>query len=320
MSLKKLCDEHGITMTYSAPRSPNQNGIAERTKRTLKEAVRSNLEQFNSAQRQRPPSTPMRPAPLGYWDVALEAAVYVKNKMVSTVTSLIPEEVITGRPVDISGIRPFGCTTYVLDPSPASSLSSKAITTILIGFQDNHTYKCFDITNQTRISRDVRFDESSVLRRSADLDKVSQEINNIFGPAPDAQDDDDEELEDLEPEQEELEQQDEAPAAVNPRDASEDESATDDEAAPVAQPAPRRGTRDRRESPSSIAYWQSVRRQQALHTLQQETIDEEDEEDLAAMLTLEANAAPTPDQAWNDEKWRASMQREIDSQTKNGTW
>jgi transposase InsO family protein len=322
-SLKKLCDELGITMTSSAPRSPNQNGIAERTIRTLKEAVRSNLEQFNnSAQRQRPPSTPMRPAPLGYWDVALEAAVYVKNKMVSTVTSLIPEEVITGRPIDISGIRPFGCTTYVLNPSPASSLSSKAITTILIGFQDNHTYKCFDITNnQTRISRDVRFDESSVLRRSADLDTINQEINNLFGPAIDAQDED-EELEDLEPEQEEVhQQQDQAPPVANPRDASEDESATDDdEAAPVARPAPRRGARVRRESPSSIAYWKSLRGQQALLTLQQETIEEEEEEDSAALLTLEANAAPTPDEAWKDEKWKASMQREIDSQTKNGTW
>lgn len=319
VSLKKLCDELGITMTSSAPRSPNQNGIAERTIRTLKEAVRSNLEQFNnSAQRQRPPSTPMRPAPLGYWDVALEAAVYVKNKMVSTVTSLIPEEVITGRSVDISGIRPFGCTTYVLNPFPASSLSSKAITTILIGFQDNHTYKCFDITtNQTRISRDVRFDESSVLRRSADLDTINQEINNFFGPAIDAEDDD-EELEDSELEQEELhEQQDQAPPAVNPRDASENESATDDDE--EDRPAPRRGTRARRESPSSIAYWQSVRRQQALLALQQETIDEE-EADLVAMLTLEANAAPTPDEAWKDEKWKASMQREIDSQIKNGTW
>ena len=62
-----------------------------------------------------------------------------------------------------------------------------------------------------------------------------------------------------------------------------------------------------------------MRRQQALLALQQETIDEE-ETDLVAMLTLEANAAPTPDEAWKDEKWKASMQREIDSQIKNGTW
>ena len=45
-SMKNFFDEKGITHTFSAPRTPQQNGVVERKNRTLIEAARTMLEEF----------------------------------------------------------------------------------------------------------------------------------------------------------------------------------------------------------------------------------------------------------------------------------
>jgi transposase InsO family protein len=43
-TLREFCEEKGITQTFSAPRTPQQNGVVERKNRTLIEAARTMLE------------------------------------------------------------------------------------------------------------------------------------------------------------------------------------------------------------------------------------------------------------------------------------
>ena len=43
--MKEFCSEKGITHTFSAPRTPQQNGVVERKNRTLMEAARTMLEE-----------------------------------------------------------------------------------------------------------------------------------------------------------------------------------------------------------------------------------------------------------------------------------
>ena len=43
--MKEFCSEKGITHTFSAPRTPQQNGVVERKNRTLIEAARTMLEE-----------------------------------------------------------------------------------------------------------------------------------------------------------------------------------------------------------------------------------------------------------------------------------
>ena len=43
--MKELCNEKGITHTFSAPRTPQQNGVVERKNRTLIEAARTMFEE-----------------------------------------------------------------------------------------------------------------------------------------------------------------------------------------------------------------------------------------------------------------------------------
>ena len=45
LSMKNICDEKGITHTFSAPRTPQHNGVVERKNMTLIEAARTMLEE-----------------------------------------------------------------------------------------------------------------------------------------------------------------------------------------------------------------------------------------------------------------------------------
>jgi transposase InsO family protein len=47
---KELCDKHGIKREYTIPRTPQQNGVVERKKRTVQEMVRSMMNENNIGQ------------------------------------------------------------------------------------------------------------------------------------------------------------------------------------------------------------------------------------------------------------------------------
>jgi hypothetical protein len=334
-SIRTDCDANQITITTSAPHSPNQNGIAERFIGTLKTAMRAYLEQLNNSTKRQRQVVHNRPAPVAHWDYALEAAAFVKNKMVSSSTQRIPEEVITGRPVDVQGIRPFGCTAYVQNPSPASSIASKAFTTVLVGFNDNHVYKCLDIfSNQTRISRNVIFDETSILTLPATPEqqkedaKFRQQMELHFEQVQlNSQDQSESESTKTQAQPEFspaqasalIPEQAISPSATTPVPAAALKQATSPASAPIAEtedsifddekPQVRRGTRIRHMTLKGNEYQESLQNQ-ALKEIA----------NYKAMLTTKKTAVPSEDEAWEDENWRASMEKEMESQRQNGTW
>ena len=64
-TMKNFCDEKGITHTFSAPRTPQQNGVVERKNRTLIEAARTMLEESK--------------LPTYFWAEAINTACYTQN-------------------------------------------------------------------------------------------------------------------------------------------------------------------------------------------------------------------------------------------------
>ena len=62
---KELCEEKGIQRQLTIPRSPQQNGVAERRNRTLLDMVRSMMAQAN--------------LPISFWGDALLSATYILN-------------------------------------------------------------------------------------------------------------------------------------------------------------------------------------------------------------------------------------------------
>ena len=97
---------------YSGVGAHHQNGVAERSIRTVSESARSML--IHSALHW-PDETD-----ISLWPFAMNYAVYIYNRLPQTTSALSPIEIFTGGRVDKSWVnrsRVFGCPAYVLDPT-----------------------------------------------------------------------------------------------------------------------------------------------------------------------------------------------------------
>ena len=92
--------EHGILSQFSAPGTPQQNGVAKRRNRTLLDMVRSKMS--------------LSTLPLSFWGYALEIAAYILNMVPSKSVPKTPMDMWTGRKLILSYIRKWGCPAYVL--------------------------------------------------------------------------------------------------------------------------------------------------------------------------------------------------------------
>ena len=96
MYLKK----EGIRHEFTVPKTPQQNGVAERMNRTFVEAVRSML---SDAQ-----------LPKKFWAEALSTAVYLRNRSPTiAVQGKTPFEAWAKEKPDVDHLRAFGCLCYV---------------------------------------------------------------------------------------------------------------------------------------------------------------------------------------------------------------
>ena len=91
--------KEGIKHELTVPRSPEQNGVAERSNRTLMEAVRAML--FGSHLPQR------------FWAEALTAAVYLRNRSPTKCNEgSTPHEALMSVKPKVNHLRVFGCVAY----------------------------------------------------------------------------------------------------------------------------------------------------------------------------------------------------------------
>nr|GFA92514.1 putative ribonuclease H-like domain-containing protein [Tanacetum cinerariifolium] len=98
--LNQFCGLKGIKREFSVPRTPQQNGIAERKNRTLIEATRTLL------------ADSLLPIP--FWAKAVNTACYVQTKVLVTKPhNKTPYELLHGRLPSIGFMRPFGCPVTI---------------------------------------------------------------------------------------------------------------------------------------------------------------------------------------------------------------
>nr|GEX15518.1 hypothetical protein [Tanacetum cinerariifolium] len=101
-NLNQFCELKGIKREFSVPRTPQQNGIAERKNRTLIEAARTLL------------ADSLLPIP--FLDEAVNTACYVQNRVLVTKPhNKTPYELLHGRLPSIGFMRPFGCPVTILN-------------------------------------------------------------------------------------------------------------------------------------------------------------------------------------------------------------
>nr|GEV43076.1 hypothetical protein [Tanacetum cinerariifolium] len=100
--LNQFCGIKGIKREFSVPRTPQQNGIAERKNKTLIEAARTML------------ADSLLPIP--FWAEAVNTACFVQNRVLVTKPhNKTSYELLHGRTPSIGFMRPFGCPVTILN-------------------------------------------------------------------------------------------------------------------------------------------------------------------------------------------------------------
>ena len=116
-----FCAQNGIVHQTTAPYTPQQNGVAERKNRTLKEMINSML---NSSG-----------LPHNLWGEALLTANFILNRIPFKNSNKSPYEVWKGRLPSYKMIKIWGCLAKVLIPLPKrTKLGPKTIDCVFIGF------------------------------------------------------------------------------------------------------------------------------------------------------------------------------------------
>lgn len=185
-------DRCGIVHQTSNTYTPQQNGLAERTIRTITEKARCMLYDADFDKT--------------YWSEAMNTATYIKNRSVSRVLSgKSPVEMWTGLKPNVSHFRIFGAKAMVHTPKEKRlKLDPKSKAYRLVGYCENTKgYRLIDPTTNTVIkSRDVVFFENSSMKSESkesgrlndcvvlDFDAVvNPEVNDEHGDPNDNEDD-----------------------------------------------------------------------------------------------------------------------------------
>lgn len=157
-----FCEREGIVRHKTVPRIPQQNGLAERFNRTLLERVRCMMIGAG--------------VPKIFWAEAVTTAAYLINRCPSTALDLkTPEEVWTGKRLDLGNLRVFGCVAYA--HIRRDKLESHAVKCMFIGYSEGvKGFKLWSLEPGMKrciLSRDVIFSEGVM----AHLDKENGSLN-----------------------------------------------------------------------------------------------------------------------------------------------
>ena len=130
MYLKK----EGVHHEFTVPKTPQQNGVAERMNRTLVEAVRSMLSDAKLSKK--------------FWAEALSTAVYLRNRSPTTaVHGKTPFEAWTKEKPDVGHLKAFGYLCYAhIAKDERQKFDGKAKRCIMLGYgTETKAYRLYDI-------------------------------------------------------------------------------------------------------------------------------------------------------------------------------
>nr|KAJ0224692.1 hypothetical protein LSAT_V11C100043190 [Lactuca sativa] len=113
-TLEEFYDHKGIGQNFSAPRTPQQNGVAERRNKTLIEAGRTLMIHVG--------------LPMSFWAEAVNTACFTQNRsLIHKIHKKTPYEMLKSRNPDVSFFHVFGCICYILNQrDPRSKFEPKA--------------------------------------------------------------------------------------------------------------------------------------------------------------------------------------------------
>ncbi|GAU51268.1 hypothetical protein TSUD_412550 [Trifolium subterraneum] len=148
-AVQKVSIEAGIQFRMSCPYTSQQNGRAERKHRHVAELGLTLLAQAKM--------------PLRYWWEAFSTAVYLINRLPSSVNpNESPYSLMFKREPDYNALKPFGCACYpCLKPYNQHKLQFHTTRCVFVGYSNSHKgYKCINSHGRIFVSRHVIFNEN----------------------------------------------------------------------------------------------------------------------------------------------------------------
>ena len=180
-SLSSFLEESGIRHELSSARTPQQNGIAERKNRTLKEAGRTMLADSGISQR--------------FWAEAINTACYTQNRsLIHKRFDKTPYEIVYEKVPTIGYFKIFGSDCFIHNngKNHLTAFDAKADIGIMVGYSlVSKAYRVYNKkTKSIEESAHVIFDESfeETQNKIDDLSKNFEKISIL------SNDDDDEEF------------------------------------------------------------------------------------------------------------------------------
>jgi hypothetical protein len=173
--IEKYCDDHGFTHNFSAPRTPQQNGVVECKNRSLQEMARTMLNEHS--------------LPKYFWAEAVNTACYIINRVViRSKLEKTPYELWKGRTPNIGYFKVFGCKCFILnDKDNLGKFDAKSDEGIFLGYSMNS--KAYRVYNKRSLtieeSMHVVFDEVDSLKPKIvddddnDINVIENKVNDI---------------------------------------------------------------------------------------------------------------------------------------------
>ncbi|GJS18251.1 retrovirus-related pol polyprotein from transposon TNT 1-94 [Tanacetum coccineum] len=146
----EFCNANGITHNFSAPRTPQSNGVVERKNRTLQEMSRTMLNEQSLPQK--------------FWCNAVDTSTYILNRiLIRAILGKTPYELLRGRKPTLDYFRVFGSKCFILNTKDyLTKFDPKSYEGIFLGYSQNS--KAYIILNKhtrkVKESLNVTFDET----------------------------------------------------------------------------------------------------------------------------------------------------------------
>ncbi|KAK8942810.1 hypothetical protein KSP39_PZI009563 [Platanthera zijinensis] len=163
--MQEFCQSEGIRHTFSAPRTPQQNGVAERKNRTLIESATTLLTDAH--------------LPLSFWAKAVNTSNYVLNRsLIHKLKGKTPYELLKGKKPKVDYFKVFGCTCYIHnnDKRYLAKFQAKADEGVFLGY--SMISKAYRVYNKTTLkieeSVHISFDETNMSFKEKNASTIEQ--------------------------------------------------------------------------------------------------------------------------------------------------
>jgi hypothetical protein len=162
----EFLEEEGIKHEFSAPYTPQQNGVVERKNKTLIDMARTMLGEFKT--------------PEQFWSEAVNTACHAINRLyLHRLLKKTSYELLSGNKPNVSYFHVFGIKCYILvKKGRHSKFAPKAVEGFLLGYESNtKAYRVFNKSSVlVEVSSDVVFNETDGSpRERVDLDDIDED-------------------------------------------------------------------------------------------------------------------------------------------------